>query len=234
MIDNELQKVLDAAKMKTVFTDISEEWLIDMVHSALSFENPTLTKTEVEEILNHDMSKVASVTSEKVQAVINQKQAFNKILEMVKNNEELDENKLKDIHQLLAQGTCVIGGLYRNVNISVKGSNHTPCSHEKVYDRMRKYIDFLSTKPQGDIFEYIAYSHLQLAKIHPFLDCNGRLARMVLNYELMKHGYMPIIITYKDRDKYLNTLEKFKVEKNITPFIEFLKTLELQSLKAVL
>ena len=116
-----------------------------------------------------------------------------------------------------------LGGLYRNVDISIKGSNHTPPSYLKVYDRMKKYFDSLLDSTM-DIWEKIAFSHLQLAKIHPFLDGNGRLARLVLNYELLLNGFKPVII-YKDKkNEYFDLLEEFKVNKNINPFIDFLKS----------
>ena len=50
----------------------------------------------------------------------------------------------------------------------------------------------------------------------------------------MKRNYMPVIITAEEREAYLATLEAFKVEKEIKPFIDFLAELELKSLEQVL
>lgn len=231
MADNKLSLALEQAKAKVDFKEISNEFLVNLVHSALSFDNPSLKKEDVEKVLNSDFVGVAP---EKVRNITNQKNAFLKIVEMAKENVEMTEDNLKDLHQILAEGLQVNGGLYRNVNISVKGSNHTPCGHEKVYDRMEKYINYMLEGPKGCTLEYISYCHLQLAKIHPFLDCNGRLARLVLNYQLLKNGYMPVIITVNEREEYFKVLEAFKVEKEIKPFIEFLADLELKSLEQVL
>ena len=96
---------------------------------------------------------------------------------------------------------------------------------------MAKYFVFMQEGPKGDLWEYISYLHLQLAKIHPFLDGNGRLARLVLNYELMKNGFMPVIITSDERDKYFSALESFKVDKDIKPFMDFLENLEMKSIQ---
>ena len=228
MISEKLSKALEEAKQNKNFLEISDEFLINLIHSALSFDNPSLKKEDVVKVLNGD---VVGVNPEKVQNIINQRNAFLKVLQMVKNEENLDENTLKDIHQILCEGNpSKIGGLYRRVNISIKGSNHTPCSYEKVYDRMTKYFNFMQEEPK-DLWEYISYLHLQLAKIHPFLDGNGRLARLVLNYELMKNGFMPIIITSEEKEKYFSTLESFKVDKEIKPFMDFLEELELKSLE---
>ena len=209
------------------FTEISFDFLVDLIHSALQFEDPSIKTEDVYKVLKGDYT---GVNSEKVIDITNQKNAFNKVVSMVKNKEEMTENALKDLHQILCEGTNIVGGLYRNVNISVKGSNHTPCDYLKVYDRMGKYFDYLAYE-SGNEWEFISYSHLQLAKIRPFLDANGRLARLVLNYELMKHNYKPVIITRDEKEEYLKVLETFKVEKEIKPFMDFLEKLELESLE---
>ena len=228
MINEKLSKALEEAKQAKNFLEISEEFLVNLVQSALAFDNPSLKKEDVVKVLN---GQVVGVNPDKVRKIINQKNAFLKVLQMAKDKVELDENTLKDLHQILCDGEAEVGGLYRRVNISVKGSNHTPCSYEKVYDRMAKYFVFMQEGPKGDLWEYISYLHLQLAKIHPFLDGNGRLARLVLNYELMKNGFMPVIITSDERDKYFSALESFKVDKDIKPFMDFLEDLEMKSIQ---
>ena len=228
MINEKLSKALEEAKQTKNFLEISEKFLVNLVQSALAFDNPSLKKEDVVKVLN---GEVVGVNPDKVRKIINQKNAFLKVLQMAKDKVELDENTLKDLHQILCDGEAEVGGLYRRVNISVKGSNHTPCSYEKVYDRMAKYFVFMQEGPKGDLWEYISYLHLQLAKIHPFLDGNGRLARLVLNYELMKNGFMPVIITSDERDKYFSALESFKVDKDIKPFMDFLEDLEMKSIQ---
>ena len=224
----ELQVALEEAKAKGSLTEISEEFLLNLVHSALSFDDNDL---KIEDVKNVLAGQYVGVNSEKVRRITNQKNAFLRIVKMAEEGIALTEDELKDLHQILMEGFNIPGGLYRNVDISVKGSNHTPPSYVKVYDRMEKYINFIAEGPKDDVLEYISYCHLQLAKIHPFLDGNGRLARLVLNYELMSNGFAPVIITADERDKYHNALEKFKVEKEIIPFKDYLKELELKSIK---
>lgn len=224
----ELLVALEEAKAKGNLTEISDEFLLSLVHSALSFDDNDLKVEEVKNVLD---GQYIGISSDKVRRITNQKNAFLKIVSMVKEGVKLTEDELKDLHQILMEGSNIPGGLYRNVDISVKGSNHTPPSYVKVYDRMEKYINYITEGPKEDVLEYISYCHLQLAKIHPFLDGNGRLARLVLNYELMNNGYAPVIITADERDKYHSVLEKFKVEKEIEPFKSYLKELELKSIK---
>lgn len=232
MIDGELMKLRDTAKEKIDFLEISEDFLIDLVYNTLSFDNFIDNKDDVVNVFSGEHQ---NLSDEKVQLILNQKEAFAFILNLVKENIPMNENNLKDLHQIIMNGFSDIGGLYRNVDISVKGSNHTPPSHIKVYDRMKKYFEYTLSEPDNNnLFEYISYCHLQLAKIHPFLDGNGRASRMVLNYQLMRFDFMPVNIKREEFNNYFDCLEAFKVNKNINPFVRFLENLEKDSLNTVL
>lgn len=206
------------AKFELSSSLVSKDFLIDFVQNTLSIEGKPVCKETVNAVFE-DLE--ADVNEKEKKSIINAFNAFNFILNLLENKEELDENKLKDLHEIIMDGFGN-GGLYRNVDISIKGSNHTPPSHIKVYDRMKKYFDTIN-QDGVELYEQIAFSHLQLAKIHPFLDGNGRCARLVLNYNLLKNGLKPIIIEASKKDEYFNYLEEFKVNKDITPFINFLK-----------
>lgn len=231
MIDGELLTLRSAVKEKINLLDIPQDFIIDQAYNGLSFEYDSITREEVEAVVNGNYD---NIDEKKVLLINNHKNAFLKVVEMVKENIPMDEENLKDLHQILMEGCIETGGLYRNVDISIRRSNHTPPSHIKVYDRMKKYFNYCLKGPDNDLLEYIAYCHLQLAKIHPFLDGNGRLARLVLNYYLLKYDFMPIIVTYEERHLYFELLEEFKVNKNIKPFIEFLIELEKRQLAKVL
>ena len=206
------------AKFELSSSLVSKDFLINFVQNTLSIEGKPVCKETVNAVFE-DLE--ADVNEKEKKSIINAFNAFNFILNLLENKEELDENKLKDLHEIIMDGFGN-GGLYRNVDISIKGSNHTPPSHIKVYDRMKKYFDTIN-QDGVELYEQIAFSHLQLAKIHPFLDGNGRCARLVLNYNLLKNGLKPIIIEASKKDEYFNYLEEFKVNKDITPFINFLK-----------
>jgi Fic family protein len=222
----DLLEIQTLAKKKFDIKNITEEFIIKLIHTSLSFESDRITAEEVKNIITNNL---ANIEEFKIKLVHNHHKAFLFIIDLVKENKEFGEETLKDIHETLMEGFG-IGGLYRTVNLFIKGSEHTPPAWEKVRDRMTTYFEKLSEAEPADPFEIIAYSHLQLAKIHPFLDGNGRCARLVLNYNLMKRGFAPIIIPYTEKTKYFQTLESYKVLKDPTPFIEFIKELEVEYL----
>ena len=197
---------------------INNEFLINFISNSISFDTILVTKDQVEAILNN---KSEGINDKIIKLVKNYVDAFLFAMDLASKKEKLTENLLKDIHERVVKDFSV-GGLYRNVDISIKGSNHTPPSYLKVYDRMGKYFNQIADE-NSDMYYNIAFSHLQLMKIHPFLDGNGRLARIVLNYELVLHDLKPIFVEYEKKNEYFEMLEDFKVNKNIQPFIDFLK-----------
>ena len=200
------------------FASISNDFLVDFIFNSISLDTAIVTPEDVEAIID---GNVEGLNPRVVSLVNNYLDSFLYAITLASKNEPFNENDLKDLHEKVVNGFAN-GGLYRNVDISIRGSNHTPPSFIKVYDRMKKYFDTINDQ-NNDLFYNIAFSHLQLMKIHPFLDGNGRLARIVLNYMLLKYGLKPVIINYSDREKYFELLEEFKVNKNIEPFINFLK-----------
>ena len=200
--------------------NITNDFLVNFISNSISFDTALVTKEQVQNIIDN---KTEGLDARVVTLVQNYLDAFLYAMALATNKTPLDENILKDLHEKIVNNLS-IGGLYRNVDISIKGSNHTPPSYLKVYDRMSKYFIQLNDANADPLYN-IAFSHLQLMKVHPFLDANGRLARIVLNYELVLNGYNPIYLEFDQKQKYFELLEEFKVNKNIEPFIELLKTL---------
>lgn len=66
---------------------------------------------------------------------------------------------------------------------------------------------------------------------HPFIDGNGRTSRLLMNLELIKTGYLPVIIENEQRFKYYETLDTAAVKGNYIPFIQFIASYERQELQ---
>lgn len=201
------------------------QFISEFIYNSLSFETHNLSLDDVSKVINDVQT---DLEDKRVLGINNYKNAILYIIDLARRKEELDENTLKDIHEILMDEVNV-GGLYRNVDISIQGSNHTPPAHLKVYDRMKKYFDKIEDY-NDDIMAKAAFSLLQLDKIHPFLDGNGKLARMILNYHLLYNGLAPIVFPHKDKELYFKYIEEFKINKNMDPFKNYIIKLEKQSL----
>ena len=67
-----------------------------------------------------------------------------------------------------------------------------------------------------DIITKLARFHLEFESIHPFIDGNGRTGRLLINLELMKAGYPPIDIKFKDRLEYYEAFNDFRTKNNVS------------------
>jgi Fic family protein len=164
--------------------------------------------------------------------ILNHLKAFELVKNAAKNKTPFNEEIMKDIHEVLVDGIFQ-GGVYRNVNISIFGASHQPPDYVKVYDRMAKFFNSLESF-KGDAIEKATFAHASIAKIHPFVDANGRLAKLVLNYFLMLENYLPISIPLELRESYIEKLEVFKSEKDLSSLVEFFKQILLKRYEEVL
>jgi len=77
-------------------------------------------------------------------------------------------------------------------------------------------------------FELAGLTHLYLVSIHPFVDGNGRVSRLIMNFTLNKNKYPLLNIPIKQRQDYYSVLADYDIEKTEKPFINFLFRLYLK------
>jgi len=122
----------------------------------------------------------------------------------IQNNGELDERFIKHLNERINKDIKGIEG-YRKVQVFTQGSEHIPPEPEKVPNLMLYYI-YNYEHDEQEIFTKIAKYHIELEKIHPFEDSNGRTGRLLINYELLKNNMFPVVIEKEDRIKYFEYL----------------------------
>ncbi len=145
---------------------------------------------------------------------------------MVANNSNpITQNDIRQIHSLILKGIDdENAGAYRSVDVAISGSKYEPPTHVAVAAEMRDFMDWLepaSVDLDDKAIEVAAVCHANFAQIHPFIDGNGRTARILMNLILMRAGYPIAIVTRDDRARYIDALEHSQVS-DLTPFIALL------------
>lgn len=121
----------------------------------------------------------------------------------------ITEDDILEIHRLVLQGIDNDNaGKYRNVSARITGYRVVLPNYIKVPERMKEFIKWLNEDKCIHPVQKAALAHYKLVSIHPFIDGNGRTARLLMNLVLMQHGYPCAIIHHKDRIAYLASLEK--------------------------
>jgi Fic family protein len=127
----------------------------------------------------------------------------------------ITETDLRQIHFLVLKNVRdADAGKYRSVAVEISGSEYKPPLAEAVAAQMQEFCSWLAdaSVPENfwvfdDALMVAAAAHTWLVTIHPFVDGNGRVGRLILNLILMRYGYPIAIITKADRNRYYDGLE---------------------------
>ncbi len=112
-------------------------------------------------------------------------------------------------------------GVYRDQQVIISGAAHTPLPPLNIQEQMDALIVWYDGEAQ-QLHPVVrgAMMHAIIVGIHPFIDGNGRTSRLLLNLELMKSGYPPIIIRVENRLAYYNALDKAHTTREYGDFVE--------------
>lgn len=211
---------------------INKAFDIDFTYNSTTIEGNTLTLIETKTILEDKVS-IGGKRLREIYEVINHSKAFEYVKKSIEKQEELDENKVKDIHEILTKN-IMQGGIYRNTDVIITGANHTPPTPNEMYNRLKFFYEDLKQKSKiTDKIELAAWAHAEFVKIHPLLDGNGRTSRLIMNYQLMKNEYLPISIKVEDRLEYYNALDLYATKGDIEPFKKLIANLENERLDEI-
>lgn len=181
---------------------LRDEFLVDFTYNSNAIEGSTLTLQETALILNEGITIAEKPLKEHLEA-IGHKDAFFYIEELVKEKLPLTEKNIKNIHSLILMDKPLDRGVYRRIPVRIMGADNVPPEPweipKKMEDLLFKHTEMISTLHP---IERISLFHLQFEQIHPFIDGNGRMGRMLINLELMKAGYPVINVKFSDRRKY--------------------------------
>lgn len=192
---------------------------IRYTHDSTAIEGNTLSLIETKVIIEEGMS-ISNKPLREIYEVVNHNKAFEYLKHCIKENKPLSETIVKDIHALV-MANILIGGVYRMVDVYITGSTHTPPTPNEMYHQVKNFYKDLIIKEQNlNPIQLACWTHAEFVKIHPFADGNGRTSRLIMNYQLMRNGFLPISITKEDRFLYFESLEKYVANKDLSCFID--------------
>lgn len=215
--------------LRSLEDSINLEW----TYNSNGIEGNTLTLRETQVVLEGITVGGKSI-KEHLEA-INHEKAILYLNDLVKDDNPITEWNIKGIHQLVLKDIDnENAGRYRRENVTIKGATHTPPDYLKVPELMKKLV--LNYENWNDFHPIIqaALLHGELVKIHPFVDGNGRTARLLMNLNLMNYGFNPVIIKKEDRLEYYEALDKAHTTGDYTDFVKLIVKLEIETLKKYL
>jgi len=199
---------------------------IKNIYHSNAIEGNILNVGETEQVVEMGLTLTGKPLKDQAEAK-NLAQAVDFLEELAKDNTRpITEADIRQLHLLVLKGIDdENAGSYRKLRVVIAGSKYKPKGPEAVPVEMRELGDWLSrTSCPGENFAsetgiiVAAAAHAWLVYIHPFVDGNGRVARLIMNLILMRYGFPIAIITRDDRLRYYDTLE-YSQSSDLTPFI---------------
>lgn len=228
---DKLKKELDKKRPlnPNALNSLRDSNILNWTYNSNAIEGNTLTLRETKVVLEGITIGGKSV-NEHLEA-INHKDAILFLEELVKKENELLLSDIKNIHRLvLKEIDNKNAGLIRNENVTISGASHRPPDYLKVSEELEKLmINYRFWKGLHPIIR-AGLLHGEFVRILPFIDGNGRTSRLIMNFEVMKEGFPPIIIKKENRNNYYDALDKGATTKDYTDFITLLIDLEIEIL----
>jgi len=188
---------------------LNEEFVVEFTYNSNAIEGNILTLRETDLVLR-GLTIDQKPLKDHMEAV-GHKEAFDFVLELVKNNTPITESVIKQIHYLVLADKKEDRGIYRKVPVRIMGAQNQPVQPYLIEPKMEKLlIDYNDSKEH--IVTKLARFHIEFEGIHPFIDGNGRTGRLLVNLELMKAGFPPIDIKFTDRLSYYKAFDEYYIK----------------------
>ncbi len=188
-----------------------EDWFtVELTYTSNAIEGNTLTRRETAIVIEKGLTVGGKSLKEHLEAT-NHAGALGFVRSLIeKQPHQLTADDLLTVHHMILRGIDdESAGRYRNVPVRISGAAVILPNPRKVPDLMNDFMAWI-TAGENELHPvaFAGEAHYRLVTIHPFVDGNGRTARLLMNLLLMMQGYPPVIIRKRDRLAYIGSLEK--------------------------
>ncbi len=184
---------------------LNEEMRLLHTYHSNAIEGNTLTLPETKLVLEEGITIGGKSLREHLEAT-NNARAFDLMESIAKKKKTIDHVAIQQIHEVVTAGIIENAGKYRTKNVRITGAAKTPPDWSKVTRLMDELIENIAQYKRHPV-EAAALLHHGFVRIHPFIDGNGRVARLLTNLYLIARGYPPIVLKIEDRGKYYRFLK---------------------------
>lgn len=196
------------------------KWLrTELTYTSNYIEGNSLDRKETALIIEDGIT-TSSKLFKHYQEALNHAKAFDYSLDILQSGELVDENFVLILHNKLLSGiNDYSGGFYRNCPIKNDTNKVAMPDHIKVPDLMSGlFMKMQKIKSLADII----IIHLNFVSICPFIDYNGTCARLLMNLLLIQNNICPIIISPRDKKRYMEAIEKAQLMGKIDDYVNFM------------
>ncbi len=188
---------------------LREQFVIEYTYHTNVIEGNTLTLRETQLVIQEGITVKGKPLRYHLEA-INHPKAIEFIERLAQGKKPTSEKDIPYLHGVAMKG---IGeaepGAYRRGQVAITGSRYRPPPPYEVPFLMTDYVGWLNGNPEElRPVELAGLAHFKLVHVHPFVDGNGRVARLLMNLFLLRHGYPIAYVRREERGRYYDSLER--------------------------
>lgn len=205
---------------KTAQEKYSDNFLVKFTYNTNRIEGSTLTLKETARLLEGGTTP-KDRSSKDVKETEAHKLVFQK---MMSENSDLTLKLVLAWHKdLFANTDLEIAGKIRIHAVAISGSRFEPPMPDELNYLLRKFFQWYNNhKNSVHPVQLAALVHLKFVTIHPFIDGNGRISRLLMNFILHRNGFPLFDIKYVNRSTYYNALERSQTKEEERIFVQYL------------
>ncbi len=217
---DELQAVFSRLNTsQSLLNKLHEDLIIRWTYNSNAIEGNTLTLQETKVVL--EGVTVAGKSIVEHLEVVNHKEAILFVEQLAGENNQLSAHNIKSLHQLvLTKIDDNNAGKYRTESVIISGAEHKPPSFLDVPTQMQDFVVWCQNNSDMHPVMMAARIHTDFVGIHPFVDGNGRTARLLMNLSLLKNKFPAIVIKNEDKLSYYQALDIAHTKGNYQPFTQ--------------
>ena len=199
---------------------LREYYRVGLTYTSNALEGNSLTESETKVIIEDGLT-IEGKPLRDVYEAVGHAQAYDYLYDL-SHQVPLSEEIICHLHQLFYQQIEPLkAGKYRQMPVFISGSQYAVAPVAEIGKRMAQLLQWYNNN-EGKLHPVVlaAELHKRFVFIHPFVDGNGRMARLLMNLSLMRNDYNIAIIPAITRSEYISSLEKAHTDEQV--FVDFI------------
>jgi len=214
---------------ETLLAMLDDAEIAERVYNSNAIENSTLTLPETEKILL-EIENSRNISIREIFEAKNLASVY-AYVKTVASQKPLSIDGILLLHKMLISNIKDdVAGRFRTNGEMVRVGNHIGLSPEYITQRLEEAMIAYSSDVSLSFIHRIARFHAQFESIHPFIDGNGRIGRVINNYLFIREGFPPIIVRNKDKQHYYDALRTFDATHTYEPMKRIVELAVCESL----
>lgn len=246
---NQLAALIEQYKQLGIDSQIDYDkfYLYSIITHSTAIEGSTVTEIENQLLFDEGITAKGKPLIEQMMN-LDLKQAYEESIRLAKNHTDITVDILKALSHLVMHNTgstykTALGdfssanGDLRLVNVTAGVGGRSYLSYQKVPAKLQEFCDWLNAqrkRPMSllECYDLSFEAHYRLVTIHPWVDGNGRMARLVMNHIQFEFGLIPAKVLKEDKGDYINALIETREADDISVFLEFMTGEMIKTLSA--